>query len=181
MIMKTLTSNVSTLKALSVKYFKSILSVGAPAFQITGASYLAYLIGFKYMFYLLALAMVIDFLTAFIAYCINNSVKFNPFKGQWALQSDLLKRNLLKLLIYLFVILFMGAFEMIFFKINIKQLNELVDRPLNGVAIVTLCCTLVEVLSILENFKKMGFDIIGKLKNALDKIKDLKKQIKELF
>ncbi len=181
MIMKTLTSNVPTIKALTINYFKTLLSVGSPVFQITGASYLAYLVGFKHMFYLLAVAMVFDFVTSFIAYCINNQVKFNPFRGEWALQSDLLKRNLLKFAVYLFVILFTAAFEMIFFKINIRQLNELVNKPLNGVAIVTLCCVLVESISILENFKKMGFDIIGKLQQTIDKIKGVKNKIKELL
>lgn len=181
MIMKTLTSNVATIKALVISYIKNFLTTGAPVFKITSAAYFTYLIGFEQMFYLLLLLMVVDFLTAFIAYCINNRVKFNPFRGEWALQSDLLKRNLLKFSVYLFVILFIAGFEMIFFKINIQQLNELVNKPLNGVAIATLCCVLVEGLSILENFKKMGFDILGKIQQAIDKIKGIKNKIKELL
>ncbi len=168
--------------ALLTVYLKKSITPLVPLLQVGVSGIIAYIIGFKLLIYFLILLILTDFISGFWAYLAQNNIKLKwNLKGEWALKSDLLKRNGAKLGVYFIVICSIGFFEMNYFKIEFDKINELVDRSISGTEITTLFFCMVELLSVLENAKKIGFDLIGWFKKVFEKIQGLKKGIKDLL
>jgi Bacteriophage holin family len=139
------------------------------------SSLVAYVVGFKMLFLALGWAIFFDLITGILAFCKTKKIKFSISQGEYVLRSHLLRLSFEKMGIYLLVILLMAIFETHIFKIQFAYIDELVGQPFYGTAIVTTICILIEYWSVLENLKKMGFDLIKKvfeIATAFYKIKD---------
>ena len=96
------------------------------------------------------------------------------------IESSKIRNSIVKAVVYmLFIGLFM-LFEMVFFKINITQLESFTNRQFTGTEIVIIICFLVEFWSILENSKRAGFDIVGKIKSMLSSLLSVKEKVTSL-
>lgn len=143
--------------------------------KLVFSTLISYIIGFKMLFLALGWAILFDLITGIFAFAKTNKIRFSIANGEYILRSKLLRLSFEKMGIYLIVILCMAIFETHVFKVQFQYINDLVGVPFHGTAIVTTVCILIEYWSIIENLKKLGFDLIKKIADivtAFYKIKD---------
>jgi phage-related holin len=75
------------------------------------------------------------------------------------------RKSLVKAITYLMLIFFVWAFEKIFF-IKKIEINEASGTQLTITVVAICACALIEILSIFENLKRSGFDILKAWKDA---------------
>jgi len=83
------------------------------------------------------------------------------------ISSDRLRGSAAKVIGYLLVIAFAAFLDMAFFHGGV-HLPGTERPPMTAAEIAISACTAVEFLSNLENLKRSGFDLLGKLHSAMD-------------
>lgn len=173
----------TTVKAIFTKPLVALTAI--PTVGVLGYNTNIYI-----MLVVLLLAWTADFGTGILASWIEYKEKLKKEKDAehppYFIESSKIRSSIIKAVVYmLFIGLFM-LFEMVFFKINITQLESFTNRKFTGTEIVIIICFLVEFWSILENSKRAGFDIVGKIKSMIknllsvkDEISSIKEEIEE--
>jgi len=130
---------------------------------------------FQLLLIFLFVVFVIDFGTGILAsYCEMKDQKI-PVKV-FLIESKKLRSSLVKAITYMMLIAFVYGFEKIFF---IKEFNfaSISDKAFTVTTIAVGACNVIELISILENMKRSGYDLLGKIKSSAKKIWSLKKTI----
>jgi hypothetical protein len=116
---------------------------------------------FQWSLVFLAGAFLIDFITGILA-------SWNEYRNSdqkikvYFIESNKLRKSLSKAITYMSVIAFVYFFEMIFF---IKSFTfSFSNKELTVTLITIFACVVIEFFSILENSKRSGYDILGKIK-----------------
>lgn len=130
------------------------------------------------MLIILIVAIMLDFVTGMIGSYVEfkNGTATKP--KVYFIESSKIRKSIVKSVSYLLLIVLVALFEIAFFTVNIPRLSEItLSRSLTGVEITIGICFLIEFWSILENFKRAGVDIIGKVAAVFNKIKSAKDNI----
>lgn len=123
----------------------------------------------------LFIAFVIDFGTGVLAsYCEMKDQKLTV--KVYLIESKKLRSSLVKAITYMMLIAFVFGFEKIFF-IKEFTFSGISDKSFTVTIIAIAACIVIELLSILENMKRSGYDLLGKIKTSAKKIWALKKTI----
>ena len=134
------------------------------------------------MLIILVVAIVLDFITGMIA----SYVQFKNGKTEkpkvYFIESSKIRNSIVKTLSYLLLIGLVALFEIAFFTVNIPRLSEITfSKNLTGTEITIGICFLIEFWSILENFKRGGVDIVGKVVIIFNKVKSAKDSVISLL
>lgn len=131
--------------------------------------------------YLLLLLMVADFFTGVIASYIEfkKSVPVTPGSGKrYVIQSSLLILSGVKFIIYGSASLIAAGIEWVFIAQEFEPHKALKKLTLTAIVIGFFC--VVEVYSIvMENFKRMGFDVLEVVKKMFKSGRDIYKTVKD--
>lgn len=151
-------SIVAKMFALSTSFWGWVVLVSCQFFMIEGVETGIWALGFLY---------IIDFGTGVNASWVERKEK--KLKAQkdlppYFIESDKLKRSVAKIVFYSLLIL-------LSFVLYVTVFNGVTNLPLSEkeftiVNIAIGLCMAIEIWSILENFKRSGFDLIGKLMNV---------------
>lgn len=113
-------------------------------------------------FIALGIAFTFDFITGTAASWYENK-KQNKKPKIYFIESRKLRRTIIKATTYLIFIMMSGGFYFLFFDGTFGL--PISTKTFTIIEITFGMCIAVECWSILENFKRLGFDIVGKITN----------------
>lgn len=121
--------------------------------------------GFKAGFIGLGILYCLDLITGIGASWVENKKDSNSASSApYFIESKKIRGTLIKAIVYSLFVLMSYILYITFF--NGTTNLPMSDKEFNIVSITFALCMSVEVWSILENSKRMGYDIIGRLKKA---------------
>jgi len=128
--------------------------------------------------FLLLVAILLDFITGIIAnYNESKRKQSKLYVDRYFLQSSKLRLSILKFITYGLAILIAFFIEYIFMIGEFKP-HHLIQKVTFTTIVISFCCA-IEIYSIFfENIKRMGFDIILKIKEIITQAWKLYKILK---
>ena len=120
--------------------------------------------------------LLCDYVTGIIASWMEFKAGKRESDGVYFLSSKRLRESGVKVLGYCLVITFAVFLNQVFFPSGVVLFG--VTAPLTVVEIALSGCTAIEFLSNLENMKRAGFDVVGKLSSGFKTVWGLVRQAK---
>tara|TARA_R110000744_G_scaffold376168_1_gene490242 strand:- start:430 stop:993 length:564 start_codon:yes stop_codon:yes gene_type:complete len=166
-------------------FLKTTCVISKPAYSMTILPVIAGMTiksGVPTMMLLLAAVILADFITGMIASYIEWKDGKVETPNVYFIESKKIRNTIVKSLSYLLFIALIAFFEVAFFTVNIPRLSEILSsKEFTGTEIAIGICVVIEFYSVLENFKRGGVDIIGKVKTVFGKIKSTKDALVSLI
>lgn len=124
----------------------------------------------------LFISFILDFISGIYASWVEWKNLQKPKLKTYLIESSKLRKSLTKAVGYMFFIAFVYGFECLFFiksfKLSVSELELTITLVAIGV------CVAIEFFSILENFKRSGYDILGKIRETANSFWNVFKSVK---
>jgi phage-related holin len=156
---------------------KSMLSKPTLVYILVPTLSLALFSNLQLALLLMFTSFVIDFATGILASWIEQ--KNNPKEIKvYLIESAKLRKSVVKATSYAIFILMAYFIEKTFFLKTIA-FDSISSQKLTITILAVAFCLAIEFWSIIENFKRAGFDLIGNFNKIVKTVKDLVKTVKE--
>jgi len=168
------------LKIISAKPMLGIkVAIPAIAAPVIAAYNLPYFSLFQWSLIVLGILFTIDFVTGvWASYVEYKKAKgLTPANGEYLITTQKLRLCIVKFISYSLAIALAWVVGFLF---TIQEFSlHSAMRKFTLPTIVTISCSIIEVYSIFfENFKRMGYDLIAKIRNIIETIYTIYKIIK---